>query len=500
MNYVIGIDQSTQGTKAILFDGEGQIVHRADVPHRQHISERGWVSHDPEEIYRNVIRAVRMTVEEAAVRKERIAAVGISNQRETTLLWDADGKSLNPAIVWQCSRAEGIVKRLKGSESMVYEKSGIPLSAFFPGAKMAWLMEHIVPGMAGDVKLHFGTVDSWLLYKLTKGRVFQSDYSNASRTQLFNLRTLSWDEELCGLFGVPMDALPEVRDSDSCFGTTDFEGFLDKEIPILSMMGDSHAALFGQGCHEHGMVKATYGTGSSVMMNIGEKFVQSGNGLATSLAWGLGGKVTYVLEGNINYTGAVITWLEEDLGLIASPGETEALAFAANPADDCVLVPAFTGLSAPYWKEDARAMLCGMSRTTGRAEIVRAALDSIAFQVTDVLRAMEQDSGCGLQELRTDGGPVKNRYLMQTQSDVANVKVAAAGQEELSAIGAAYLAGLSAGIYRKEDLFSQMTYRRYKPEMPKENRKIKYDAWKMAVETSLKINTNSHVEKGAWLS
>ncbi len=481
MKYILGIDQSTQGTKAVLFDGDGRIVHRADVPHRQHINGLGWVSHDPEEIYRNVIRAVKMAVEGAAVRKEQIAGVGISNQRETTLLWDEEGRPLSHAIVWQCSRAEEIVKRLKGSEGMVYEKSGIPLSAFFPGAKMAWLMKHVVSGLPGDTKLHFGTVDSWLLYKLTKDHVFKTDYSNASRTQLFHLRTLSWDEELCGLFGIPMEALPEVCDSNSCFGTTDFEGFLDKEIPILSMMGDSHAALFGQGCHEHGMVKATYGTGSSVMMNIGETFVQSRNGLASSLAWGMDGKVTYVLEGNINYTGAVITWLKDDLGLIASPGETEALAMAANPADACVLVPAFTGLSAPYWKEDAKALLCGMSRTTGRAEIVGAALDSIAFQVTDVLKAMEQDSGCTLRELRTDGGPTGNRYLMQMQSDLADVQVAAAGWEELSAIGAAYLAGLSAGIYRKEDLFSRMAYRRYTPAMPKENREIKYAAWKKAV-------------------
>ena len=314
MKYILGIDQSTQGTKAVLFDGDGRIVHRADVPHRQHINGLGWVSHDPEEIYRNVIRAVKMAVEGAAVRKEQIAGVGISNQRETTLLWDEEGRPLSHAIVWQCSRAEEIVKRLKGSEGMVYEKSGIPLSAFFPGAKMAWLMKHVVSGLPGDTKLHFGTVDSWLLYKLTKDHIFKTDYSNASRTQLFHLRTLSWDEELCGLFGIPMEALPEVCDSNSCFGTTDFEGFLDKEIPILSMMGDSHAALFGQGCHEHGMVKATYGTGSSVMMNIGETFVQSRNGLASSLAWGMDGKVTYVLEGNINYTGAVITWLKDEIG------------------------------------------------------------------------------------------------------------------------------------------------------------------------------------------
>jgi len=481
MKYIIGIDQSTQGTKAVVFDGEGKAVHRADVPHRQIVNEQGWVSHDPEEIYQNVIRAVKLAVEGAAVPKEQVAAVGISNQRETTLLWDEDGRPLAHAVVWQCSRAGKIVERLSESGAEVYEKTGIPLSPYFPAAKMSWLMEHVVPGSRAGAKLHFGTMDSWLLYRLTKEHVYRTDYSNASRTQLFNLRTLSWDAELCRLFGIPMETLPEVCDSGSCFGTTDFEGFLDREVPILSMLGDSHAALFGQGCHKSGMVKATYGTGSSVMMNIGETFVQSRNGLATSLAWGLGGRAAYVLEGNINYTGAVITWLKEDLGLIASPKETEVLARQANPADTCVMVPAFTGLSAPYWKGDAKALLCGMSRTTGRAEIVRAALDSIAFQVTDVLKAMEQDSGCRLQELRTDGGPAGNAYLMQMQSDLADVTVSAAGQEELSAIGAAYLAGLTAGIYRAETLFSRMEYRRYQPRMSEESREEKYGAWKKAV-------------------
>lgn len=481
MKYIIGIDQSTQGTKAVLFDGEGEMVYRADVPHRQIVNEKGWVSHDPDEIYRNVILAVKAAVEGAGVPGEQLTAVGISNQRETTLLWDQDGRPLNHAVVWQCNRAGYIVQRLRDSAEIVYERSGIPLSAYFPAAKMAWLMEHAASGLSGDTKLHFGTVDSWILYKLTKKRSYRTDYSNASRTQLFNLRTLDWDQELCGLFGIPVEALPQVCDSDSCFGTTDFEGFLDREIPILSVLGDSHGALFGQGCHKSGMVKATYGTGSSVMMNIGESFVQSQNGLTTSLAWGMGGKVTYVLEGNINYTGAVITWLKEELGLIESPGETEGLARRANPADTCVLVPAFSGLSAPHWKGEARAVLAGMSRTTGRAEIVRAALDSIAFQVADVLKAMEQDSGCGLRELRTDGGPVKNKYLMQIQSNLANVKVSAAQQEELSAIGAAYLAGLTAGIYRRESLFNRMAYRTYVPEMAQDDRNGKYAAWEKAV-------------------
>ncbi len=480
MKYIIGIDQSTQGTKALVFGGEGNILYRADVAHRQIVNEQGWVSHDPEEIYRNVIRAVKMAVEGSEIPKGDIAAVGISNQRETTVLWDQDGRPLHPAIVWQCSRAGYIAERLKDSAELVYERSGIPLSPYFPGAKMAWLMEHAAGGGRG-AKLHFGTIDSWLLYRLTKNRVYKTDMSNASRTQLFNLRTLSWDTELCRLFGVPMEALPEVCHSDSCFGATDFEGFLDHEIPILAMLGDSHGALFGQGCHKSGMVKATYGTGSSVMMNIGEKFVRSGNGLATSLAWGMEGRVSYVLEGNINYTGAVVTWLKEDLGIICSPGETEALARQANPEDGCILVPAFTGLSAPYWRGDAKALLCGMSRTTGRAELVRAALDSIAYQVTDVLKAMEQDSGCELRELRTDGGPTRNAYLMQMQSDLANVRVSAAGQEELSAMGAAYLAGLTGGIYRREALFDGMEYRHYEPMAERSSREAGYAAWKRAV-------------------
>ncbi|HBA49520.1 MAG TPA: glycerol kinase [Lachnospiraceae bacterium] len=482
MKYIIGIDQSTQGTKALVFDGEGNILYRADVPHRQIINEMGWVSHDPEEIYRNVLRAVKTAVEGAKIPKGQIEAVGISNQRETTVLWDQEGRPLYPAVVWQCNRAEYIAERLKESAELIYERSGIPLSAYFPGAKMAWLMEHAAAGLPGDTRLHFGTVDSWLLYRLTKNRIYKTDLSNASRTQLFNLRTLSWDGELCRLFGVPMEALPEPVPSDSCFGTTDFEGFLEREVPILAMLGDSHGALFGQGCHKKGMVKATYGTGSSVMMNIGEKFVRSRNGLAASLAWGIEGRVDYVLEGNINYTGAVITWLKEDMGIIQSPGEAEKLARQANPADTCILVPAFTGLSAPYWKGDAKAFLCGMSRTTGRAELARAALDSIAFQVTDVLKAMEQDSGCALQELRTDGGPAKNAYLMQMQSDLAKVRVSAAVQEELSAMGAAYLAGLTAGIYRREELFARMEYRRYMPVMEAKSREEKYAAWKKAVD------------------
>lgn len=477
MSYILGIDQSTQGTKAILFDKEGNPVKRADLAHRQIVDERGWVSHDPEEIYRNVLRVVRGVVEKAQIPKEEIMALGISNQRETTLAWNRAGHPLADAVVWQCGRAEGIARKLNDRAQMIYHKTGLPLSPYFSACKMAWLKEHT----ASDAEAVFGTMDSWLVYRLTGGQAYGTDYSNASRTQLLNLKTLEWDQELCGIFGIPVNCLPEIKDSNSCFGYTDFDGFLEHKIPILAVLGDSHAALFGQGCHRKGMVKATYGTGSSIMMNIGGEAVRSRAGLAVSLAWGIDGKVDCVLEGNINYTGAVVTWLKEDMGLIASARETASLAGRANPADRCVLVPAFTGLSAPYWKEDARALLWGMSRTTGRAEVVRAALDSIAYQVTDVLHAMERDCGERIHELRVDGGPAGNPYLMQFQSDMAQTEVYAAEKEELSAMGAAYLAGITAGLYDREKVFQKMGYQKYTPAMSSEEREERYGRWKEAI-------------------
>ncbi|MCI9338123.1 MAG: glycerol kinase GlpK [Lachnospiraceae bacterium] len=485
MSYLLGIDQSTQSTKAILFDGEGNMLRRADAAHRQIVNGKGWVSHDPEEIYGNVLKAVREAVNQAGISGEEIAAVGISNQRETTVLWDRTGRPLADAVVWQCGRAEDIARRLRDKAHMIYEKTGMPLSPYFPACKMAWLKEHVMPGPDAC----FGTVDSWLLYRLTGGEAYLTDYSNASRTQLFDIETLEWDRELCGLFGISVDCLPEVRDSNGCFGYTDFQGFLKHKIPVLAVLGDSHAALFGQGCRRKGMAKATYGTGSSIMMNIGGEPVRSRAGLATSLAWRIDGKAEYVLEGNINYTGAVVTWLKEDMGLIASPGETADLAQRANSADRTVLVPAFTGLSAPYWKEDARALLWGMSRTTGRAEVVRAALDSIACQVADVLNAMEQDCGEAVRELRVDGGPAGNPYLMQFQSDLTGAAVRAAEREEISALGAAYLAGIAAGIYDREKVFAKMRYREYRPAMPFEERKERYGRWREAVRLVLQGET-----------
>lgn len=477
--YVISVDQSTQGTKALLFDNKGKLLLRTDLPHRQIINGQGWVSHDLNEIYHNTVETVKQLVNKAGISTRQIAAVGISNQRETTGMWDrSTGKPLETAIVWQCGRARGIVEELKrqGHGEQIKRATGIPLSAYFPAAKMAWLLQQ---GKKGNICL--GTVDSWLIFKLTKEHAFKTDYSNASRTQLFNLETLAWDEEICKIFGIPMECLAQVCDSDAVYGYTDMEGFFEEPVPVCGVLGDSHAALFGQGCLEPGMAKATYGTGSSLMMNVGENAVSSGHGVVTSLAWGMGGKVSYVLEGNLNYTGAVITWLKDDLNLIHSAKETEELAFAANADDGTYLVPAFTGLGAPYWKERAAASISGMTRTTKKPEIVKAALDCIAYQITDLVHAMEKDTGIDMPELRVDGGPTRNRYLMQFQSDIAGIPVSVPDAEELSGIGAAYMAGISAGLYHPDRLFSNLRRHIYEPKMGDEVRNKKYIGWKRAV-------------------
>lgn len=484
MKYILGIDQSTQGTKAILTDENGKIIGRADRSHRQLINEQGWVSHDLEEIYQNVIYSVRDVVEKTSIHKEEILAVGISNQRETTAIWHRVGHPLNAAVVWQCSRAKEIAGEMTEKSEQIKRKTGLHLSPYFPAAKMAWLLrntKNVMDKSTNAEDICLGTIDSWLIYRLTNGASFRTDYSNASRTQIFNIHELNWDEEICDWFGIPMAALPEVCDSDSIFGMTDFDGFLDQKIPIHSALGDSHAALFGQGCHRSGMMKTTYGTGSSIMMNTGENCVASRHGLVTSLAWGIGGKVSYVLEGNINYTGAVITWLKDDMKLIESPQETQEAALHANPNDHTVLVPAFSGLSAPYWNDHAKAMIYGMTRTTGKNEIIRAALDCIALQIQAVVGAMEKDSGMKIGEIRADGGPTRNEYLMQVQSDLTAADVAVSQTEELSALGAAYLAGIGAGLYDSECLFHTEGRTYYHPEMEQKERERRLNDWSEAV-------------------
>ena len=485
--YILAIDQSTQGTKALLFDDKGVLLCRTDKSHRQIINNLGWVEHDLREIYNNTLETVKNLVDKADINKSEIYALGISNQRETSACWDKrTGEPVYNAIVWQCSRGAEICEGLAklGHSQIIHDKTGINLSPYFPAAKLAWIFQNVdgVKELADSNNIAVGTIDSWLIYKLTGGQRHQTDYSNASRTQLFNINTLTWDDDLLNLFGINKSCMPEITDSDGDFGMTDFDGWLDKKIPICGVLGDSHGALFGQGCLNPGMIKATYGTGSSVMMNIGEKISMSDK-IVTSLAWKINGRVNYVLEGNINYTGAVITWLKDDLKLITSPAETENFARNSNKGDKTYLVPAFSGLGAPYWDSHASACIVGMTRATGRNEIVRAALDCIAYQITDIINEMRTGAGIPVNELRVDGGPTRNSYLMQFQSDLLNIPVRIPDSEELSGIGAAYCAGLSAGLYDNE-IFNNLKRVSYSPSMSESDRINLYDGWLNAVKKS----------------
>ncbi len=483
--YIISIDQSTQGTKALLFDSAGNLIRRVDQAHRQIIDEKGWVSHDPMEIYQNIIAVTARLLEETQIDRDKVAGVGISNQRETSLAWNRiTGEPVGLAVVWQCARAADLCDQVAaaGHGEKIRRKTGMNLSPYFPASKIAWILRNVEGAreLSDAGKLCHGTIDSWVIYKLTGKASYKTDFSNASRTQLFNIFDLKWDEEICDIFGINPNNLPEVCDSNSNFGETDFDGLLPNPVPIHGVLGDSHGALFGQGCLQPGMMKSTYGTGSSIMMNIGENPVLSTHGVVTSLAWSMDGKVNYVLEGNLNYTGAVITWLKDDLKMIDSPQETQALAEQAASDDPLYLVPAFSGLGAPYWDSRATAMFTGMTRTTGRAEIVRAGLECIAYQIQDVIEAMSEDSGVEVHELRVDGGPTRNAYLMQFQSDIAGIDVQVPDSDELSGMGPAYAAGLALGIW-DETIFEKLGRTKYTPNMQEKLRNKKYEGWKRAV-------------------
>lgn len=487
--YILSIDQSTQGTKGLLFDEKGRLVCRKDLPHRQIIDDRGFVEHDPEEILSNTLRVIRQVVEASGADRKEIAGIGISNQRETALVWDRKtGKPVCHAVVWQCARGEGICREIerRGYGPMIKERTGLNVSPYFSAAKISWIFQNVegVREKAERGELCAGTMDSWLVWNLTGKKEFRTDYSNASRTQLFDILDLKWNREICDIFGIPVSCLAELTDSNGDYGVTTAGGFFETPVPIHSVLGDSHGALYGQGCLEKGMSKATYGTGSSIMMNIGETPIASQWGLVTSLAWSMDGTVHYVLEGNINYSAAVISWMKNDLQLLQDAKESEELAFSANPQDQTYLVPAFTGLGAPYWNSEAAGMFTGMTRTTKRAELVRAGLDCIAYQITDVIRAMAEDAGIGIQELRVDGGATGNRYLMQFQSDIADLPVQVSSMEELSGIGAAYAAGIALGLY-DNTIFSQIKRTGYQPKMEPERREQLYTGWKEAVARTL---------------
>ncbi len=483
--YLIGIDQSTQGTKALLLDAKGNLIKRVDKAHRQIIDEKGFISHDPREIYQNTLYVVQELIQKTQIDKRQIAGLSISNQRETTLAWDRlTGEPIAHAIVWQCARAADICDRVEamGVAEKIRKKTGVTLSPYFPASKIAWILEHVEGARekADKKELCYGTIDSFLIYRLTGLKSYKTDYSNASRTQLYNIFELQWDREICALFGIETENLAEVCDSDACFGETDLEGFLPRPIPIHGVLGDSHGALFGQGCLRPGMMKATYGTGSSIMMNIGEKPIHSTHGVVTSLAWSMGGKVNYVLEGNLNYTGAVITWLKDDLKIITSPTETDTLAKEASKEDKTYLIPAFSGLGAPYWDSRASAAFIGMTRTTKRAELVKAALECIVYQITDIVNAMVEDARIKVDELRVDGGPTKNQYLMQFQSDITQTTVQVPEAEELSGLGPAYAAGIALGLW-DESIFEKLHRKKYTPKMDTQLAAKKYAGWQKAI-------------------
>ncbi|MDO5326017.1 MAG: glycerol kinase [Clostridia bacterium] len=483
MAYLIAIDQSTQSTKALLFDSQGRICLRVDRPHRQIIDERGYVEHDPEEIYQNLLALIPELIQKTGMAPQDIAAVSISNQRETAVMWEkATGKPVYNAVVWQCARGAVICDGLAHHADTVQEKTGLKLSPYFSAAKLAWILQH-VPGVrdrAEKGEICCGTMDSYVVFRLTEGKEFRTDYSNASRTQLFNIHTLQWDEELLALFGIPACCMAQLTDSDGLFGYTDFGGALPSPIPIHCAMGDSHAALFAQGCLNEGMLKVGYGTGSSIMMNIGEKPILSKLGIVTSLAWKLKGQVNYILEGNVNYSGAIVTWLKDQAGLLKNAAESQTLAERANPQDKTYLVPAFSGLGAPYWRSDVSAAFIGMSRTTGRAELVRAGLEAIAYQITDIVQLMQQEAHIPEIELRVDGGPSRNGWLMQFQSDMLKSPVLVPEAEELSCVGVAYAAGMALGLY-DDGIFENNRYFRYEPQMDETTRQEKHAGWKEAV-------------------
>lgn len=479
---MLGIDQSTQGTKAVLFDSEGRLYHRFTKNHQQLINEQGWVSHDLTEIRQNVMLLAAKAQRLVASNGDEIVGVGLTNQRETAAAWSKQtGQPLAKSVVWQCSRATEICDALiaDGVAKTVQAKTGMPLSPYFTAAKFDWLIQNepaVTQALAND-DLCLGTMDSWLIAQLTHGASFKTEPSNACRTQLLAIDKQTWDPELCQIFGVPATCLPAIVDSDALFGYTDFDGIFAKPLPIHGVLADSQAALFGQHCWEFSDVKATYGTGSSIMMNIGTKDIRSKNGLMTSIAWRLHGQTNYVLEGNVNYSGAVVKWLQDDLQLITNTAETSDLAQAANPDDQTYLIPAFSGLGAPYWNDKAQAVLWGMTRTTRKPEIVKAALNSIGFQINDVLQQMLKDIGSQQLKLKVDGGVTKNDYLMQFQADIIGAQLLLPNVEELSAFGAVNVAGRQLGCYSKLTCQQAINYTTYQPTMSAQRRQQGLTGW-----------------------
>ncbi len=495
--YILAIDQSTSATKVMLFNRKAELKHRISLPHKQYYPQSGFVEHNAEEIFNNTVIGMNQVVSEAKIEVSEIVSIAITNQRETAMIWDkTTGKPVANAVVWQCQRGTEFCNILKekGFGKTIMSKTGLIIDPYFSASKLHWIIKNI-PGVKNKAEkgdLLLGTMDTWLLWKLTGGNIHATDYSNACRTMLFNIHTLKWDEELIELFHLNESMFPEVKFSDEIFGYSDPEIIFGESLPVSGLIGDSHGALFGQQCFSPGTGKATYGTGSSVMINIGNKPLDPPIGLVTSIGFGCEKKIDYVFEGNIHCTGDTINWLKNELQLINDAVETEPLAISVNDNHGVYLVPAFVGLGAPYWDNEARACIVGMGRDATKAHVVRAALESIAYQIKDLVDLMSNSGKIKLTGLRVDGGPTRNNFLMQFQSDMLQEKVERANIEEISALGSTFLAGLATGFWKNlEEIESlRKTDNIFLPEMEKNKTEILYKGWQNAVAKS-RYNLNS---------
>ena len=488
--YIMSLDSGTTSNRCILFDKEGNVCSVAQKEFTQHFPQPGWVEHDADEIFSTQLEVARQALQNIGATAADVAAIGITNQRETTIVWDKHtGRPIYNAIVWQCRRTATYCDTLseKGLTESIREKTGLVIDPYFSGTKIRWILEN-VPGArekAENGELLFGTVETWLIWKLTGGKVHVTDYSNASRTMLFNINTLSWDEDLLAEMGIPASMLPQPAESSCLYGYTAPE-FFGAPVAISGAAGDQQSALFGQTCFTPGDAKCTYGTGAFLLMNTGETPITSQNGLVTTIAWGLNGKVTYALEGSIFVAGAAIQWLRDELRFIESAADSEYMAKKVSDTGGCYVVPAFTGLGAPYWDAYARGCILGLTRGVSKYHIIRATLDSIGYQVNDVLSAMGSDAGIPLCALKVDGGAAANNYLMQSQADTSNVPVLRPKCVETTAMGAAYLAGLAVGYWKNTDeiLNNWSIDRTFSPELSADERQARISGWKKAVSCS----------------
>ncbi|MEL3971511.1 glycerol kinase GlpK [Rossellomorea oryzaecorticis] len=490
--FILSLDQGTTSSRAILFNKQGEIVHTSQKEFTQHFPKPGWVEHNANEIWGSILAVIATVLSESSVKPEQIEGIGITNQRETTVVWDKEtGTPVYNAIVWQSRQTAEICEELKskGYNDTFRDKTGLLIDAYFSGTKVKWILDNVEGARekAENGQLLFGTIDTWLIWKMSGGEAHVTDYSNASRTLMYNIHDLKWDKELLDILGVPMEMLPEVRPSSEVYAKTITHHFFGQEIPIAGAAGDQQAALFGQACFEKGMGKNTYGTGCFMLMNTGDKAVKSDNGLLTTLAWGIDGKVEYALEGSIFVAGSAIQWLRDGLRMLKEAKDSQGYAEKVESTDGVYVVPAFVGLGTPYWDSDVRGAVFGLTRGTSKEHFVRATLESLAYQTKDVLTAMEADSGIALKKLRVDGGVVKNDFLMQFQSDILNVPVEKSVISETTALGAAYLAGLAVGYWKdRNEIAKQWNKdREFEPKMSQESQEQLYNGWKKAVKAAM---------------